>query len=70
MEGRIKMALTKMKMIRMKKDMKQWDVAQKANISETYLSRIENKRVKPNFVILKRIADVLNISPEELLEDW
>ena len=62
------MALTKMKKIRLECDLRQWDVARRAGIAESYLSKIETGRVTPKPQVLARIAEVLGVNPESLVE--
>ena len=45
--------------------MKQIELAKKAEISNTYLSDIENQRTSPSLKTLSRIANVL-----EIYFDW
>ncbi len=56
-------------MVRMQKGLRQWDVARRAGIAETYLSKIETGRVRPNSDVLGRIARILEVAPEALLEE-
>ncbi len=46
------------------------EVARKTQISDTYLSLIENNRKKPSIKTLKRLSDVLDTTPEKLLLAW
>ena len=60
------MALTQMKMIRMRSGIRQSDVARAAGISESQMSKIENNLVAANPTILKRIATRLGVPIDEL----
>jgi len=44
----------------------QREVAERAHITITTLSRIENGRVMPNYRTIRNLAAVLEISPREL----
>ena len=52
-----------------KKALKQMEVAEKAGISCSYLSKIETGKVRYSLAVLIQIAKVLEIDPEELLTD-
>lgn len=45
------------------------EVAEKAGISCSYLSKIETGKVRYSLAVLIQIAKVLEIDPEELLTD-
>lgn len=47
--------------IRKKKGLKQDELAGRSNISQTYLSQIENDKKTPNINTLKIISNVLNV---------
>lgn len=47
--------------IRKKKGLKQDELAERSNISQTYLSQIENDRKTPNINTLKVISNILNV---------
>ena len=51
--------------VRVHKGMKQIELAKKAEISNTYLSDIENQRTSPSLKTLSRIANAL-----EIYFDW
>ena len=63
------MALTKLKRIRLEQDIPQWELAHKATICESRLSRIENRRVKPKQDELRRLSNVLGVRLEDLQEE-
>ena len=52
-----------------RKALKQMEVAEKAGISCSYLSKIETGKVRYSLAVLIQIAKVLEIDPEELLTD-
>ncbi|WP_242859807.1 helix-turn-helix domain-containing protein [Clostridium drakei] len=57
----------KIKCERLKKSLKQYELAEKAGISNTYLSDIELGRTIPSLKTLNRIAKVLKLDVKNLL---
>lgn len=47
--------------LRRKQGIKQGELAQRSNITQTYLSQIENNLKEPNLSTIKQISDALNI---------
>jgi transcriptional regulator with XRE-family HTH domain len=64
------MGLSKLKFLRLKKGLTQWEMAKMVGTSETHLSRIENERTKLDPSMAAKIADVLGISLQELNENF
>ncbi|WP_331490520.1 helix-turn-helix transcriptional regulator [Metaclostridioides mangenotii] len=58
----------KIKEERMKKKIKQIELAKKVGISNTFLSDIEVGRSNPSIDTLRKIAEVLEVSYSELLD--
>jgi len=59
----------KIKELRLKAGLSQVELANKARIDSSYLSRLESKRVKsPSYTIVLRLARALSSAPNELLE--
>lgn len=58
----------KIKSERLKRSLKQLDLAKKAGISNTYLSDIEVGRTTPSIKTLMKIAEVLEIDYIDLLK--
>jgi transcriptional regulator with XRE-family HTH domain len=54
------------KQLREARNLTQPELAVKANLSVTTISRIENGRVRANKGILRLICNVLGVSPEEI----
>jgi transcriptional regulator with XRE-family HTH domain len=52
---------TTIKDFRVKAGLKQFELAEKCNISATYLSQIETNTKEPNMSVLKDISSVLNV---------
>lgn len=57
----------KIKNERLKKRLKQYELAKEANISNTYLSDMEVGRSKPSLKTLDKIAKALGVDIKELL---
>lgn len=51
------------------KKLTQKELADKANISRSYLADVENNRYNPSIDVLKSIADALNVSIDKFFED-
>lgn len=60
--------MKKIKSIRVLKDVKQKDMAQKLGVSPQYLSRLESGRIDLKLSTLKRIAEILEVSISELVD--
>ena len=60
------MQLTKIRVARFKRGLFQWELAKKAGLPESILSRIETGRLQPSLDQLCKIAEVLSVDPEEL----
>lgn len=58
---------SKLKEIRLKKGMKQIDVAEKAEIDSNYYSRVERGEAIPTVVTLKKILFALKVKSSEVL---
>jgi len=58
---------SKLKAIRLKKGMKQIDVAEKAGIDSNYYSRVERGEAIPTVVTLKKILSALKVKSSEVL---
>ena len=54
---------------RLKKSLKQYELAEKAGISNTYLSDIEVGRTTPSIKTLSKIAEALEVEIDKLLRD-
>ncbi|MGO5593376.1 helix-turn-helix transcriptional regulator [Acidaminococcus sp. HCP3S3_G9_1] len=52
--------INNLKQLREDKNMRQYDLAQKAGISRSYYTMIENGKKKPSPKVAKRIAKILN----------
>lgn len=57
----------KIKSERLKKRLKQYELAKEANISNTYLSDMEVGRSEPSLKTLDKIAKALGVDIKELL---
>lgn len=63
------MAAVKIKMYRTIKGLTQEDMAAKLNMSQSVYSRIESNHSEPNISILKKIAEVLEVNLQDIMED-
>jgi transcriptional regulator with XRE-family HTH domain len=61
------MTLTRIKLARMHRGLRQLDVSRLAGISESYLSKIETGRAAPSDILLVRLAEVLNVAVVDLV---
>lgn len=59
----------KIKDQRKKKGFTQVELAEKSNMSRSYVADIERDRYNPSVETLKTIADALGINPSELIDD-
>ena len=57
------------KLLRMSKGLSQEQLAEETNLSTRTIQRIENGETEPRGDSLKKITEVLNITPDEIL-DW
>lgn len=58
---------SKLKAIRLKKSMKQVDVAEKAGIDSNYYSRVERGEAIPTVITLKKILSAFKVKSSEVL---
>ena len=63
------MPLTRIKLLRLKRGLYQWQVAQAIGVNESVLSKLETGRTKPSEEQLAKIATILEVSEEELQEN-
>ena len=63
------MALSKLKMVRMQRGFRQFDVARQVGISEPYMSKLETGRKMPKGDLLCRIAEIIGVTEDDLRED-
>ena len=57
------------RLVRLKKDFTQEQLAEKANITQKYLNLIEKKKANPSIVIVVNLCEALNIDLNSLLTD-
>ena len=55
---------------RKKKGLTQSDLADLVNVAQSSLARYENGTIRPTLEVLKKIANVLGVSIDELLNDF
>lgn len=61
--------MLRIKKARKKAGLTQLQLAKKVGINREYLSRIENNHSSPSLELLRKIANVLEISVKDLIED-
>jgi putative transcriptional regulator len=61
------MSVSKIKIRRIEKGIKQWELASKIKVSESLLSKIETGRRQPSPRIVRKIALALGVSLSELV---
>ena len=61
------MKITYLKVLRLKKGLKQEDLARELNISRSYISHFENKRYEPSEKMAKKLEDYFNEPIDHLL---
>jgi transcriptional regulator with XRE-family HTH domain len=59
----------KIKLLRKERNLSQEELADKAGIHISYLSRLENGHNEPSVEVFKRLADALEVSTEYLLDE-
>ena len=57
-----------MKRVRTKKGMSQGDIARALDVDRGYISNIENGKKNPTLATIKKLADALDVSADELLK--
>lgn len=61
---------TQIKIVRIKRDLSQQEVASRVNITPSYMSRIENGSISTSVEKLYRIAQAMECEPAELLPEF
>lgn len=62
------MRLTKIKLLRLRKGLYQWQLASRLGIAENQMSKIETGRLSPPEELLARIAEELGVPLDRLRE--
>ena len=60
---------TKIKQLRVKKNMTQCALAKFCGVERKSISRLENNKVSPSMQTIKKISEVLEISPAIFFDD-
>jgi len=58
---------SKLKQFRLKKNMKQVDVAEKAGLNSNYYAKVERGEAIPSVITLKKILGALGVKSSEIL---
>lgn len=59
----------RLRSLRLAKDVSQEKFAEIAGLDRTYISGLERGKRNPSFLILKKLAEILNVSPNEFFGD-
>ena len=59
--------LTQLKIIRMQKGLKQYDVASVLGLDQSYLSKLENKQAVLTPELLKKLSEYYKVEQKELV---
>ena len=59
--------LTQLKIIRMQKGLKQYDVASVLGLDQSYLSKLENKQAVLTPELLKKLSEYYKVEQKELI---
>jgi transcriptional regulator with XRE-family HTH domain len=62
------MKVSKIKLLRIEKGIKLWELAAAIGVSETMLSKIENKRICPKHKTLLKISSELGVEMAALID--
>jgi XRE family transcriptional regulator, master regulator for biofilm formation len=62
--------MKRIKSLRVLKKLTQSELAEKAGIAQSMLSAVENNKVNPSIKILKKIADALDVSINDLIIEF
>ena len=60
------MSLSKLKLVRLQRGLRQWDVAQQVGVTESQLSKIETGRIPLSPGLAEKIAYILGVVPEDI----
>jgi transcriptional regulator with XRE-family HTH domain len=58
--------MPKLKELRLKRHLTQQQLAEKAEITQTTINRLEARHHKPSDLTLQRLADALGVEPHEI----
>ena len=56
-----------LKIMRVKNDLTQAELARLIGVNQTLISKLEKKKVKPSVDTVYKLADALNVTPQEIL---
>lgn len=60
----------RVKQARLNAGLTQEELAEKANMSSSFISRLENGKILPSIKKLLMLADIMNVGLEDLLRDF
>ena len=56
-----------MRIYRAKERISQEQLAEKANLTQTYVYKLENEKANPSIYVVKKLADVFGVSVNDLI---
>ena len=57
----------KLRMFRAKERLSQEQLAEKANLTQTYVYKLENELANPSIYVIKKLADAFDITVNDLI---
>ena len=66
----LKYIIEKIKVIRIKKGISQMELSLRSNLSQSFLANIEKGKKQPSVLTLIRIADALNVNPQDFFPEY
>jgi len=61
--------IDRIKTIRTKKGVSQMDLSLRSNLSQSFIANLEKGKKQPSVLTLIRIADALNVNPQEFFSE-
>jgi transcriptional regulator with XRE-family HTH domain len=65
----LKFVVSKIREIRKQKSVSQLELAARSNMSQSFLSSVENGKKQPSVLTLLRIANALNVNPKSFFPE-
>jgi len=62
--------IDKIKVIRKKKGISQMELSLRSNLSQSFIANIEKGKKQPSVITLIRIADALDVNPQEFFPEY
>jgi len=68
-EEKLKYIIDKIKAIRIKNGISQMELSLRSNLSQSFIANLEKGKKQPSVLTLIRIADSLNVNPQEFFPE-